>query len=107
MCAEPMRVLAGSNRLALLAAAVLGTCLALPLRAAEASCAVPAILDDGWGRAEPQVSGFDATALCDAVRDAVKGDVNIHGIVVERHGRLVAELYRRGKDRPMASLFAR
>jgi CubicO group peptidase (beta-lactamase class C family) len=107
MPAEPMRVPSENSRCALLAAVMLGTCLALPLRAAETACFVPATIGDGWERADPEASGFDANALCEALREAEKGQVNIHGIVVERHGRLVAELYRRGKDKPMSSLFAR
>jgi CubicO group peptidase (beta-lactamase class C family) len=81
--------------------------LAPPLHAAETACAAPATIADGWERADPTASGFDAEALCAALRDATQGDVNIHGIVVERHGRLVAEIYRRGKDRPMGNLFTR
>lgn len=95
------------SRRALLVAVVLGSCLCLPLHASEAPCFVPATIDDGWERADPGASGFDAKALCDALREAAKGEINIHGIVVERHGRLVAELYRRGKDRPMGNLFTR
>src|SRR5713101_3167665 len=80
---------------------------AAPARAAEASCVAPIVLGDGWKTAEPQASGFDAAALC-AVLERVAGDAsNIHGVVVERRGRLVAELYRRGKDRSIWSLFAR
>lgn len=37
----------------------------------------------------------------------IRGEANIHGVVVERRGRLVAELYRRGKDQSIWSLFAR
>jgi len=70
------------------------------------SCAPPAPLDDGWLAAAPEASGFDAAALC-AVLDGVAGGVaNIHAVVVERHGRLVAELYRRGPDRSIWSLSA-
>src|SRR2546427_6723617 len=80
---------------------------AAPVRGAEASCAAPTVLDDGWQTADPQASGFDAAALC-AVLERVAGDAsNIHSIVVERRGRLVAELYRRGKDRSIWSLFTR
>ncbi len=91
----------------LLLATVLGALLALPLHAAETACAVPATIADGWERADPAASGFDAQALCAALQEATKGEVNIHGLVVERHGRLVAEIYRRGKDRPMGNLFSR
>ena len=80
---------------------------AAPARAAEASCVAPIVLGDGWKTADPQASGLDAAALC-AVLDRVAGDAsNIHGVIVERHGRLVAELYRRGKDKSIWSLFTR
>jgi CubicO group peptidase (beta-lactamase class C family) len=68
---------------------------------------VPASIDDGWKTAEPESSGFDPAALCAVFDHVVRGDANIHAIVVERHGRLVAELYRRGKDRSIWSLFSR
>jgi CubicO group peptidase (beta-lactamase class C family) len=34
------------------------------------------------------------------------GGTNMHGVVIERHGRLVAEAYRRGADKSVYSLFA-
>ena len=70
-----------------------------PIIAADSSIA-PTVLDDGWQTtADPQASGFDAAALC-AMLQRVAGDAsNIHGVVVERRARLVAELYRRGKDK--------
>jgi CubicO group peptidase (beta-lactamase class C family) len=74
---------------------------------AEPPCAEPAIVDDGWEKSAPETSGFDAAALCAVVEDVARGGANIHSVVVERHGRLVAELYRRGKDRSVWSLFAR
>ena len=36
----------------------------------------------------------------------MSGPSNLHSVLVERHGRLVAELYRRGQDRSVYSLFA-
>jgi CubicO group peptidase (beta-lactamase class C family) len=72
---------------------------------AETPCAVPASIGDGWEIATPEASGFDAEALCRVLAAVGTGDANIHGVVVERHGRLVAELYRRGPDRPMNVLF--
>src|SRR5262245_15176324 len=41
------------------------------------------------------------------LEDVAAGHANVHGVVLERHGRLVAELYRPGKDRSIWSLFAR
>jgi CubicO group peptidase (beta-lactamase class C family) len=74
---------------------------------ADATCADPAIIDDGWEKAAPEASGFDAAALCAILDDVAQGSANIHSVIVERHGRLVAELYRRGKARSFWSLFAR
>jgi CubicO group peptidase (beta-lactamase class C family) len=74
---------------------------------AERPCAEAAIIDDGWEKAAPEKSGFDSGALCLVLDDAARGPANIHSAIVERHGRLIAELYRRGKDRPIWSLFAR
>lgn len=45
--------------------------------------------------------GFDATALSAVLTTANTGDANIHSIIVERHGKIVAELYRSGPDRTM------
>ncbi len=83
------------------------TAWAGPVRAAPEPCAPPPRLGDGWETGEPQASGFDAGALCAVLEGVAGGGANIHGVIVERHGRLVAELYRRGKDRSIWSLFAR
>ena len=90
----------------IVALSVVGLVL-LHVEAAQASCAVPTRLADGWEAAEPESSGFDAAALCAVFDEVAEGQANIHGVIVERHGRLVAELYRRGKDRSIWSLFAR
>ena len=74
---------------------------------ASAPCAVPALIGDGWERAEPESAGFDAAALCGVLDAVARGDANIHSVIVERRGRLVAELYRRGKDRSIWSRAAR
>jgi CubicO group peptidase (beta-lactamase class C family) len=74
---------------------------------ATPACVEPAVLDDGWPTATPEAAGFDSAALCVALDDVTRDPANIHGVIVERHGRLVAELYRRGKDRSNGSLFAR
>lgn len=74
---------------------------------ADSLCADPAIIDDGWEKAAPETSGFDAAALCAVLDDVARGTANIHSVIVDRHGRLVAELYRRGKDRSFWSLFVR
>jgi CubicO group peptidase (beta-lactamase class C family) len=88
-----------------LLAGLLGGFAALSAAAAEPPCAAPAALDDGWEIATPAASGFDAEALCATLAGVSSGDANIHGVVIERHGRLVAELYRKGPDHPIDVLY--
>lgn len=45
--------------------------------------------------------GFDAIALGAALTATDSGNANIHSIVIERHGKIIAELYRSGSDRTM------
>ncbi len=76
--------------------------------AALAPCEMPVKLDDGWlvtaDAADASVAGFDAARLCEALRDVATSDINFHSIIVERHGKLVAELYKRGKDESIYTL---
>ncbi|MBQ5945922.1 serine hydrolase [Massilia sp. ST3] len=58
-------------------------------------------------RAGIAAQGFDADRLCQVLRDFQAGEANLHGLVIQRHGELVAERYRSGKDRSVYSLFAR
>jgi CubicO group peptidase (beta-lactamase class C family) len=101
--ASQMNTNAGKPRTAALAALFL---IALPLHLAQASCALPALTDDGWERTDPADSGFEAAALCTVLDGVEHGETNIHSIVIEHQGRLVAELYRRGKDRSIWSFSA-
>ncbi len=79
--------------------------IAVTARSADPACAAPALVGDGWETSTPEASGFDTAALCTTLAGVAAGDANIHGVLVERHGRLVAELYRKGKDLSIASLF--
>jgi CubicO group peptidase (beta-lactamase class C family) len=76
-------------------------------RISETTCAAPATLDDGWDHAAPDAAGFDGADLCAALEEVARDPANIHGVIVERHGRLVGELYRRGKDRSIWGPFTR
>jgi CubicO group peptidase (beta-lactamase class C family) len=89
---------------ALLVALVAGSVGAQPPGASVAPCATPATIDD-WEIVAPESAGFDAKALCAVLDGVATGDANVHGVVVERGGRLVAELYRTGRDRPIDVLF--
>src|SRR5262245_25544270 len=75
--------------------------IARPAAAAEPPCFVPVASADGWEIATPSSSGFDVEALCAAFAEIDGGEANIHAVIVERHGRLVAELYRTGHDAPI------
>ncbi|MBC7367477.1 MAG: serine hydrolase [Undibacterium sp.] len=67
----------------------------------------PAALDDGWTVVEPQAAGFDAAKLSEVLAKMLGGEANLHAVVVERHGKLVAEGYRKGSDKPQFKLFRR
>ncbi|WP_243315211.1 serine hydrolase domain-containing protein [Geothrix paludis] len=66
----------------------------------------PALAGDGWQRLSPAEAGFDPARLHALLLEMMDGRANLHGVVVERHGRLVAEAYRTGRDRTVNSLFA-
>src|SRR5437870_6906363 len=78
-----------------------GTVLA-PLAALPApldGCGVPVARDDGWAVASPDDTLIDREALCKmADRLAASSDVNVHAVLVARHGKLVFEHYFKGSD---------
>jgi CubicO group peptidase (beta-lactamase class C family) len=85
---------------AVLIALLLGYALALPAWSAEAeSCGAPVTAQTEWPAATPAQAGFDAVLLCsiDAMLDK-SPKMNVHAVVVVRHGKLVYETYRSGRD---------
>jgi CubicO group peptidase (beta-lactamase class C family) len=73
----------------------------------EGSCGTPQQANDGWKvETNPESAGFDPRLLCEAIQDFLQSPRNLHGFVVERHGRLVAEVYRSGPDRSTYALWA-
>jgi CubicO group peptidase (beta-lactamase class C family) len=80
-------------------------CEIMPTPPAEAICAQPKNIGDNWIIATPESAGFDALALCQVLTKAGSGRENIHGVVVERHGRLIGEFYRQGKDHAINQFF--
>ncbi len=55
-------------------------------------------------RAAALTNGFDARLL-KAVNDAfLASPVNFHGLLVEHHGQIALETYRKGKDQPLGDL---
>src|SRR5262245_55468823 len=67
-------------------------------------CATPSA-DPDWTVATPAAAGFDRSALRSLLQAVGTGKQNIHAVLVERHGQLLAELYRVGRDRPIDVLY--
>lgn len=86
--------------------ALAGTLLPLTAQIPDPRFAVPVLIGDGWERADLTTSGFDAAGLCARLATMMNGETNIHSVIIERHGHLVAEVYRRGQDKSVYSLFA-
>jgi CubicO group peptidase (beta-lactamase class C family) len=61
--------------------------------------------NDTWQIASPEVAGFDAQALNMVVENADPPRKWLHALLVERHGRLVAEHYLTGNDHPINRLY--
>ena len=79
--------------------------LAAPFMTPVASAAGRIAIDDGVKVAEPSTLGFDADALRSTMAHVRDGATNVHSVLVMRHGRLAAELYRSGSDRSIYSLW--
>lgn len=74
--------------------------------AGTAPCDVPMEQAEGMviGR-EPIDPGFDAARLCAALQRFARDPANLHALLVERHGRIVAEVYRSGPDESIYSMW--
>ena len=68
--------------------------------ASNASCGVPAVLEDGWQIAKPEDAGVDGALLCGIAPRLQANDDNVHSVVVVRHGKLIFEQYFTGYDEP-------
>ncbi|AXK71173.1 class C beta-lactamase-related serine hydrolase [Lysobacter sp. TY2-98] len=66
----------------------------------------PVALSDGWTLSTPRAEGFDEQALVTAAERLMDRPLNVHAILVERHGRLVLEMYQGGPDRSVYSLLS-
>lgn len=64
----------------------------------------PAALQDGWVVSTPAAEGFDEAALARAIGGLLDAPLNVHAVLVERHGRLVSESYQGGMDRSVYGL---
>lgn len=61
--------------------------------------------DTDWPVASPASAGFDAHALCEALKQAAQGPSPVHAVLIERHAKLVGELYRTGPDLPISFMY--
>lgn len=78
-----------------------------PMMAAEPSCALPTLKSDGLAVSHAEAEGFDEDALCALLQTAMSEPNNLHSLLVLRHGKLVAELYKPGADRSLYSVWGR
>ncbi|MGR4871489.1 serine hydrolase [Variovorax sp. LARHSF232] len=75
--------------------------------AATEPCGAPLPDGDDWSiERDPRLAGFSPDLLCDAVQTFLESPRNRHGLVVERHGKLVVDAYRTGADRSTYSVWA-
>ncbi len=81
------------------------TACAQPVPPTREPCATPPALTESWAAQSASSAGFDADALCAVLTSVQSGQANIHGVLVARNGKLVAELYRPGPDHPINHLF--
>lgn len=79
----------------------LGAAWATDQRAMVGACAPPIRQDDGWGVSLPAEADVDGAALCRVLDNVGAGKGGLHGLVIERHGKLLAEVYRTAHDQPM------
>ena len=83
---------------------LLTACADISTITASQVCQTPAT-DSDWRVSTAVDAGFDPAALCKSLTEAAQGKVSVHAVLVERHGQLVAELYRPGPDRSIKTLY--
>lgn len=88
----------------LAAALLLAACAHRPAAVTAQPCGSPPA-DADWPVAAAAEAGFDAAALCNVLTEVAGSEANIHSLLVERGGKLVAELYRSGPDSSMEWMF--
>lgn len=67
---------------------------------------MPVALNDGWVVDTNSGDSFDTVALHKTIEASLDGPFNIHSIIVERRGKLVAEYYQGGRDRSIYALIS-
>jgi CubicO group peptidase (beta-lactamase class C family) len=66
----------------------------------------PVSLNDGWVIDKNAIESFDTEALHKTIEASLAGPFNIHSVIVERDGKLVAEYYQGGRDRSVYGLIS-
>lgn len=61
--------------------------------------------DSFWTADSPKNQGFDEDKLYQNLKDWADTKQNIHSVLIERLGKLIAEFYRTGQDRTLNESF--
>lgn len=59
----------------------------------------PEALKDGWSVSSPSAEQADAAAIAHLIRDLEENSVNVHGVLIAKNGKLIAEAYFDGWHR--------
>lgn len=62
-------------------------------------CHIP-IASRDWQVSEPTDSEFDQSKFCNLIKEVGSQESEIHSLLIERHGKLIAEVYNTRKDKP-------
>lgn len=68
------------------------------------TCAAPRQGDDGFAVASPDSAGLSGAKLCELIKQAAGANLNLHSLVVEKGGAIIAEQYLPGVDRSIWSI---
>ncbi|TGM60244.1 serine hydrolase domain-containing protein [Leptospira adleri] len=75
-------------------------CKGAPIRASADVCSKPKA-DSFWQSSDPKDSGFDSEKLCKILRKSASEKGGLHSLLIERHGKIVSEIYNDGDDKPL------
>lgn len=67
----------------------------------ETHCADPDTQQVDWVITTPLAAGLNESHLCQFFNTINKDKINLHSVLIERHGQLLTELYRTGPDQPI------
>jgi CubicO group peptidase (beta-lactamase class C family) len=91
--------------LSLFAVVAIWACLLRPV--SPRTGPTPAVLNDGWVASPAATTqGINDAALQRSITSLLDAPLNVHSVLVERHGKLVAEYYQGGKDQSVYELIA-